>query len=351
MFIVAISYCKRVHGAGARNMNKVISTGASTNTNNQRQLESVYSFESPEGPGAASQTESNVSTPTNQSLKLTTKSAKDMVSDLTLRGRKTQLVEAADRSLEEKQIRQQGERRISAAESESNMRRPARRQQKRKDSSIATPEQSDATRPHKQRRVDRKISKPDDFTALFTSYLRNFVDPKFDELAGLTSIEGELPNVKHYASGLDAKQRVRLSNTVFTVTFPAWLAYRREIVESKRKMAAMPPLAQAPSRQVAIMERNRLATHLRKTHETFLEAGCDDLRAEQVIYRAVITLLKEHGNSHEAEDIRRGFARMEEELTMLGDQLMKDGGAKYVMGGAASVAVLKDMHSHARIKR
>ncbi|KAF1932905.1 uncharacterized protein M421DRAFT_252122 [Didymella exigua CBS 183.55] len=344
-FIVALEKCKEVHGAGVHNMRKVIDTEIPTNTDNQWQLEGTYTFESPED-SVAFQFESNVSTPTNdQPLEPAPESAGDMFSDLTLRDHETRLLKAVGNLFADVKSGQQDNGTATIT------RRPSKRQQKRKDSSIATPEQPDATRPNKQRRVGRTLTKPDDFTALFMSYLSNFADPEFDELAGLASIEKELPIVKDYASGLDTKQRARLSSTVLAVTLPAWLAYRSVIVESKRKIAAMPPLAEAPSRQVAIMERNRLATLLRKTHKTFVKAGHDDLRPEQVIYHALMMLMNEHGNSQIAEDIRGGFKRMEDEFTSLGDQLMKDGGAKYVMGGAASVAVLKEMQPHARAGR
>ncbi|KAJ4382158.1 hypothetical protein N0V86_002489 [Didymella sp. IMI 355093] len=306
----------------------------------QWQSGGIYTFDSPEDTSAAARSESKASG-----------STADIFADPKLQESETQLLEAIGDMFAEGRTEQQDTTTSNAAEPNSIARRPSRRQQKRKDSSIATPEQPEATRPHKQRRIDRTVSKPDDFNALFMSYLENFAEPQFNELAALDSIEQELPVVRDYANGLDAKLRARVSTTVFFVTFPAWLAYRREIAEAKRKVAAMPSVAEAPSRQVAIMERTRLATHLRQTLETFVEAGHDDLRPEQIIYRAMITLMKEHGNSQTAEGIRKGFKAMEDEFMGLGDQLMKDGGIKYVMSGTASVASLKDLQPHTRVGR
>jgi hypothetical protein len=334
VFMIALMNCKQMHGAGVRNMRKVMDAKVPKYILDQWQSGGIYTFDSPED---LSRSESE------------SKAVGDMFTDPKLQESESQLLEAIGDMFADAKTDQQDRATSNAVEPDSNTRRLPRRQQKRKDSSIATPEQPETARPHKQRRiVDRTVSKPDDFTALFMSYLENFAEPQFNELAGLEAIEKELPNVRNYANGLDAKLRARLSPTVFNFTLPAWLAYRREIAEAKCKVAAMPPVAQAPSRQVAIMERNRLATQLRMAHETFVDAGFDDLRPEQIIYRAMITLMKEHGNSQTAEGIRRGLKDMEDEVAGLGDQLMS-GGMKYVLGEAASVATLKDLQLHARV--
>lgn len=332
--MIALMNCKQMHGAGVRNMRKVMDAKVPKYILDQWQSGGIYTFDSPED---LSRSESEV------------KAAGNMFTDPKLQESESQLLEAIGDMFADAKTDQQDTATSTATEPDSNTRRLPRRQQKRKDSSIATPEQSEPTRPHKQRRIaDRTVSKPDDFTALFMSYLENFAEPQFNELAGLEAIEKELPNVRNYANGLDAKMRARLSPIVFNITLPAWLAYRREIVEAKRKVAAMPPVAQAPSRQVAIMERNRLATQLRMAHETFVVAGYDDLRPEQIIYRAMVTLMKEHGNSQTAEAIRRRLKDMEDEFTGLGDQLMS-GGMKYVLANTPSVATLKDLQLHARV--
>ncbi|KAF3036049.1 hypothetical protein E8E12_004651 [Didymella heteroderae] len=333
IFMIALMNCKQMHGAGVRNMRKKMDATVPKYILDQWQLGGIYTFDSPEDLGRS---ENEL------------KAAENISTDPELQESESQLLEAIGGMFADAKTGQHDTATSNAAEPDSGTRRLPRRQQKRKDSSIATPEHQETTRPQKQRRIDRTVSKPDDFTALFMSYLENFAEPRFNELAGLEAIEKELPNVRNYANGLDAKLRARLSPTVFNITLPAWLAYRREIVEAKRKVAAMPPVAQAPSRQVAIMERNRLATQLRIAHENFMDAGYDDLRPEQIIYRAMVTLMNEHGNSQTAEGIRRGLRDMEAEFTGLGDQLMS-GGMKYVLSGAASVATLKDLQLHARV--
>lgn len=347
--MIALKNCKQMYGAGVRNMNKVINTKFPENMLDQWQLEGTYTFDEPDELGTASQPQSNASTSTDdQPLEPVSDSAEDMFADPTLQEHETHLLEAIGQMFAEEKMEQLDNETTNAAESKSTTRKPSRRRQKRKDSSVATPEQPDIVRPHKQRRFDRTRPKGYDFSALFMSYLENFAEPNFNELAGLESITNELSIIRDYANGLDTKKVARLSTTAFVVTFSAWLSYRREIVEVKRKIAAMQPPEESLNRQVAIMERNRLATHLRKTYETFMGAGHDDLRPEQVIYRAMITLMNEHGDSKAAEDIRRGFMRMEDEFTGLGDQLIKVGGAQYVMGNFASVILLKDLQPHAK---
>lgn len=112
----------------------------------------------------------------------------------------------------------------------------------------------------------------------------------------------------------------------------------------------MQPLEQAPNRHVAVMERSRLATHLRQAHKKFMDAGHAGLRPEQVIYKAMITLMNEHGHSQSAENIRTGFQGMENELKMLGDQLMS-GGAKWIFGDFVSVTQLKYLKPHEWVGR
>lgn len=222
-----------------------------------------------------------------------------------------------------------------------------KRRRKRKDSTTGI-EQQEAFRPLKQRRRDqhRTTSKGHNFTALFMSYLEMYHDPKFDELTALKNLAHELSILQDHAADFPAQKGIEFATAFFVVCFPAWLLCRQEIVNVKRSFAAMQPLEQAQSRQVALQERSRLATHLRQVHETFMRAGHAGMRPEQVILKAMIMLMNEHGHSWTAENVRRGFKGMENELKRLADQLMS-GGARFVLGDHTSVVLLRNLRPHA----
>ncbi|KAJ8117837.1 hypothetical protein OPT61_g1053 [Boeremia exigua] len=215
---------------------------------------------------------------------------------------------------------------------------PETRRQKRKDSSTPSSEQQDNLRATKQRRTHQldMEAKTYDLVAIFVSYLENFTDHAFDETAALNTLTHELSLLETYIA---IEQSHGLVATFFMVSFPAWLSYREEIVAVKRKLVAM-PVNRGPSqlhRHAAVVERSQLVSRLRQAHADFVQAGHDELRPEQVMFQTVQVLMRGSGGAQAARDVRDGFCEMENELMGLGEQLMKDGGAKTIMGEFASV--------------
>ncbi|KZM28401.1 uncharacterized protein EKO05_0004868 [Ascochyta rabiei] len=185
-------------------------------------------------------------------------------------------------------------------------------------------------------------------STLFMSYIELYSDPEFDELAALKNLAAKLSVLERYSTRFHTRKGVDFATAFFVVAFPAWLMYRSGIVKAKRSLAVMQSPEQTPHHHIAVMERSRLATELRQAHETFIRAGHDGFRPEQVIYRAFITLQNEHANSLTAENIRRGFKGMEDELKSLGDGLMNEGG-KWIVGDFASVSNLRGLQPHTRV--
>lgn len=222
-----------------------------------------------------------------------------------------------------------------------------RRKQKRKDSDTKPPSQR-TTRPLKQRRTThrRPPSPGHDLCALFLSYLENHTDPTFNELTALENLSTELTLLSEHAPAQPSAQDYKLVNAFATVSFPAWLEYRTEIVTAKRKLAEMQTSAKTTQqRQLAVQERSRLASQLRQAREKFMGAGYSGLRTEQIIVRAVEALMGGTGVAQMQGDLRKALLGMDEELMELGDALMKVGGAKWVMGDFQPVSILDGLRA------
>ncbi|KAH6616727.1 hypothetical protein C7974DRAFT_416843 [Boeremia exigua] len=230
--------------------------------------------------------------------------------------------------------------------------KPSRYQHKRKDDSSAETEQHEILRPLKQHRTYQSYTntKGHELGALFTSYLCNYHDLAFDEVVALKHLKHGLSLLDDDAISSPTQRSIELATAFLVLSFPAWLEYRREVVSVKRSYAAMQPPQNSPQqhRHLALLERSRLVTQLRQAHERLLEAGYDGLRPEQVIFQTMKMFLNVQNDSQMAQDIRDGFLSLEAELMKLGDQLMKDGGAKWVMGGSSSVSSLEGLRSQER---
>lgn len=224
---------------------------------------------------------------------------------------------------------------------------PAKKQEKRKDSGIEETMHEAINRPVKQRRIDQEgfMSRSHDLHALFMTYLENHSDPEYDELVALTTLTRELSALKEYPRDLVAEVGTKFAAAFFTVSFPAWLSFRKEIVEVKRKYETVQSTAGTSHRHRVVLERSRLAARLRQAHETFMDAGFVKLRPEEIIVQAMPLLMEKHEDSQGAEMIWQGFVSMEEELMTLSDRLMGSGGTKWVMGGFPPISVLKGLQS------
>ena len=106
--------------------------------------------------------------------------------------------------------------------SESATRRLTKCRHKRTDSGATDFEQQDVFRPHKQRRQNQhcKTSKSHDFSALFMSYLENYIDPEFDELTALKNLAHELSVLKDYATNFHTQKDIEFATAFFVVCFP-----------------------------------------------------------------------------------------------------------------------------------
>ncbi|KAJ4365969.1 hypothetical protein N0V95_000344 [Ascochyta clinopodiicola] len=227
----------------------------------------------------------------------------------------------------------------------------SRRQRLRVNSFRDTAQENHSQAPKRQKIIHHTTvdaSDGSELCTLFMSYLELYNDPKYGELAALKNLAAKLSILERYSTRFHTRKGVAFATAFFIVAFPTWLMYRNDIARTKRRLAAMHSSEQTSHHHVAVMERSRLATELRQAHERFVGAGHDGLRPEQVIYRAFITLQNEHANSMKAEDIRRGFKGMEDELKSLGDELMDEGG-KWILGDFASVSNLKGLQLHTRV--
>lgn len=356
IFLTALKNCKQMYGPGVSNMNKVPQLGDAEVPQemlSEFQLDSIYMFDAPEGsssPASHTGSDGSASTTVDDTIAGPTL-GDDMFTDPNLEDYERDLFEVFGQYLAEKRGQQNehhDSETLRAAEQDPAPKTSSRRRRKRKDSVTAEPAQQDVFRPLKQRRTDqyRTTSRGHNFSTLFMSYLENYTDPAFDELAALKKLARELVLLEDYATSFRTKNGIEFATAFFVVSFPAWLLYRQEIVDAKRKFASLCSSEQDLHRHVAVVERSRLATRLRQAHDKFMGAGHAGLRPEQVIYRALITLQNERGHSQAAEDVRTGFQSMEHELKMLGDQLIKDG-AKWILGDSVSVASLKGMRPHA----
>lgn len=314
-------------------------------------LEGTYTFSEPEQP-VVSSTKS-----TGSASSIEDDAATDPIHNPTLEKCELNLLEALGQFLVSEKGKQNGSGTSEssvAAVPDPATKRPPRRRRKRLDSAITEPEQQEILRPLKQRRTDQHQMAAEGYelSTLFMSYLGNYSEPKFDELVALKNLAHELSVLEDYATSFHTRKGIEFATTFFVVSFPAWLVYRAEIVNIKRKFACMQTSEhdQKFHHHIAVMDRSRLATRLRQAHETFVGAGHAELRPEQVIYRALITLQNEHGHSQFAEDIRTGFQGMEHELRTLGDGMIKDGG-KWILDNHVSVAGLKGLRPHAWVGR
>jgi hypothetical protein len=192
---------------------------------------------------------------------------------------------------------------------------------------------------NKQIMKKRKITSVDgaDLSALFMTYLELYDNPKFDELNALQNLARETSLLEPYAMILLSGLGRRIATNFFVTCFPTWIAYRREIVEAKRKHASTQSSEQTLHHHVAVMERSRYATRLRRARERFMDTGHDDLRPEVIIYQVFVLLQNSHNVLEIRDKVWTAFKGMEEELTRLGDQLMTGGGA-WILGGFDSVS-------------
>jgi hypothetical protein len=226
--------------------------------------------------------------------------------------------------------------------------KPTRKQRKRKEGGGGNEKSQDQTvsRPPKQRRTAHHQLVPSqgyDLMALLVSYLENHSDPAFDELAALEHLEQELSVLGQQVPVLRSRQRNKLIAAFFTVAFPAWLAWREDIVTVKSNYVAMQSAEPPSHRHQVIIERSRLATQLRHAHEAFVEARSKELRPEEVIFQAVLLLVDEDGSSETARALRKGFQGLEEELVALADTLMESGGRQFVLSDFEAVESLKGL--------
>jgi hypothetical protein len=225
--------------------------------------------------------------------------------------------------------------------------KPTRQQRKRKEGG-GTEKSQDQTipRPVKQRRTAHRQLVPSqgyDLMALLVSYMENHSDPAFDELAALEHIERELSVLGQQVPILRSRQRNKLIAAFSTVAFPAWLAWREDIVTVKRNYAAMQSAEPPSHRHQVVIERSRLATQLRHAHEAFVTARSKGLRPEEVIFQAVLLLVDEDGFSETARALRKGFQGLEEELVALADTLMESGGRQFVLSDFEAVESLEGL--------
>ena len=188
--------------------------------------------------------------------------------------------------------------------------------------------------PKKRKRDRHSTTIPTDSTELsilFKRYLELYDDPQFDELTALNNLAREASLLERCTTVLHTQKGVKFATAFFVDSFPAWLVYRGEIVNAKRKYAGMRSSEKRAHHQLYLVERSRLAAKLRQAHERFMKAGHEDLRPEQVILQAFITFEDLPRGHQIAEAMRKGFKGMEDELRLLGDQLMNEGG-RWILG-------------------
>ena len=170
-----------------------------------------------------------------------------------------------------------------------------------------------------------------ELSTLFKRYLELYDDPQFDELTALNNLAREASLLERCTTVLHTRKGVKFATAFFVDSFPAWLVYRSEIVNAKRKYSGMKFSEKKAHHQLYLVERSRLAAKLRQAHESFMKAGHEDLRPEQVILQAFI-IFEDVPRGHQvAEAMRKGFRGMEDELRLLGDQLMNEGG-RWILG-------------------
>ncbi|KAF9697219.1 hypothetical protein EKO04_004854 [Ascochyta lentis] len=334
IFIIALRNCRQMWGPKVSSMDNVPqpATKVPEETLDEYQLEGDFTVNAPEGSSSSpSGSAGSASTVEN-----------DTVADRTLKDCERDLLEAMGQFFEA-----EGNQRNQDAVSEVSKLR-----QKRVANSFANTAQQSYDQTSKKRKTTHHsmidMSDGNELSTLFMSYLELYNDPKFDELAALKNLAGKLSILEQYSTNFHTRKGIDFATAFFVVTFPAWLMYRNDIVKAKRKLVSMQSPEQTSHHHVAVIERSRLATELRQAHDRFMRAGHDGLRSEQVIHRAFITLQNQHGNSQTAEDIRRGFKGMEDELKKLGDELMNEGG-KWILSDFASVTNLKGLQPHTRV--
>src|SRR5690242_6347294 len=169
--------------------------------------------------------------------------------------------------------------------------KPSRRKPKRRNSSTTFSTQQTALRPLKQCRINQRSTAfpSHDLCTLFLSYLETHTDPSFDELPALSRLTTELSllQTRTETQITPSAYASPLAPAFLTTCFPAWLRYRTEIVTVKRQLTDMHDAQSRLHHHVAVQQRSRLATQLRLAREAFIAACYGELRAEQVIVRAV----------------------------------------------------------------
>ena len=226
-----------------------------------------------------------------------------------------------------------------------------RQQRKRKDGGSAEKSQDHTTsRPPKQRRTSAHHQptvpfQGYDLAALLVSYLENHSDPKYDEVAALENIEQELSALGQQVTVRRSRQKNKLIAAFFNIAFPAWLAWREEIVTAKRSHATALSEEPASHHHQVVIERSRLATQLRQAHEAFVDARSSGMRPEEVVFQAVLLLGDEDGGSATARALRKGFQSLEDELVALADALMESGGRQFVLSDFEVVAGLEGLRA------
>lgn len=222
-----------------------------------------------------------------------------------------------------------------------------RRKSNRKDNSTTASTQPAPVRPPKQRRTTQTpVAFPGhDLCTLFLSYLETHTDRTFNELGALSHLSTELSLLRTYFEvhnqTLPSAYASPLAAAFLTTCFPAWLRYRTEFVTVKRQLADMHDAQPQLHHHLAVQQRSRLATQLRLAREAFVAAGYRGLRAEQVIVSAVEGVMGLWGQ--EVRGLRKALRDMEDELGELGEELMRIGGRRWVMGEFLAVGSLEGM--------
>lgn len=169
------------------------------------------------------------------------------------------------------------------------------------------------------------------------SYLEVYDNTGFDELTALKNMTTEMSLLKPYANIVLKRLDKQLATLFFTLTFDAWVEYRRTIVHIKRKSASTQSPGQPLNHQVDVIDRSRRVDILRQAHQMFITAGHDGLRPEIIIARAMVLLSGLQPTQEMRIKMRTGFESMEEELQQLGDRLV-EGGGDWVLGQAEPVS-------------
>ena len=354
IFIVALQNCKQMQSLKGNHETDTIQRSNDVDTteddpaeyrlDNMSTLVTVDNTE-----GATSLAKPDVFASARSRVNITKPSSQNNLrDDAELRGYEHDLAEALAQysGAKGKQRKTLDDSKTTPASSPDTVRQKSTRQQRKRKEGGGTEKSQD--QPVKQRRTAHHQPVPSggyDLIALLISYLENHSDPAFDELVALENIEQELSALGQQVTILGSRQKNRLIAAFFTVAFPAWLAWREEIVTAKRSYAAMRSGESSSHHHQVVIERSRLATQLRRAHEAFATARSNGMRPEEVVFQAVLLLVDEDGGSDTARALRKGFRSLEEELVALADGLMESGGRQFVLSDFEAVDRLEGLRA------